>query len=52
MASNVPESKPLSFPMVVSEKHSALDDELIDASGFRELGGSLEEIKTSFPERL
>ena len=52
MASNVPECKPLSFLMVVSEKHLALDDDLIDASGVRELGGSLEEIKTSLPERL
>ena len=42
VASNVPECKPLSFPMVVSEKHSALDDELIDALGVWELGGSLE----------
>ena len=38
--------------MLVSKKHLALDDELIDALGVRELGGSLEEIKTSLPEWL
>ena len=44
MASNVPECKPSSLPMVVSKKHSALDDELIDASRVRELGGSQDEL--------
>ena len=51
VASTVPECKPSSLPMVVSKKHSALDDELIDASGVWELGGSLEEIKTSLPRK-